>query len=361
MTDQDSGILQNFNNTSNNLFEEVNKLEEKVQIAIIPPELKEKVFSMLQRLTRMAKFGGYSAEYEQLARYIEWIINLPWLKKSEDILDLNNAKTILDKNHFGLNSVKDRILEYLAVLELIGKNQKVSRAPILALVGLVGTGKTSLAYSVAEAMGRKFARIPFGGMGDSLELRGRSRVQPDAEPGLVIKTIRQCGTKNPVILLDEIDRVAEGARSDIMGVLIELLDIEQNMAFTDHYIDYPIDLSEVLFIATANNTTNISTAVLDRLEIIQMPSYSDSEKIIIAKNYILPRALTDNGLNKNSIIISEDVWPKIVRPLGFDAGLRTLERTIYGVCRKVAKFVVEGKGQTFTITNENSKEFLPNW
>ena len=361
MTDQDSGIPQISNSISSNLFEEVNNLEEKVQQATLPPELKEKVFSMLKRLTRMAKFGGYSVEYEQLARYIEWITNLPWVKKSEDILDLKNAKTILDKNHFGLNNVKERILEYLAVLELKGKNQKVSRAPILALIGLVGTGKTSLAYSVAEAMGRKFARIPFGGMGDSLELRGRSRAQFDAEPGLVVKTVRQCGTKNPVILLDEIDRIAERARSDIMGVLIELLDIEQNMAFTDHYIDYPFDLSEVLFIATANNTTSISTAVLDRLEIIQMPSYSDSEKITIAKDYILPKALADNGLNKNSIIISEDVWPKIVRPLGFDAGLRTLERTIYGICRKVAKYVVEGKGQTFSITNENSKEFLPNW
>jgi ATP-dependent Lon protease len=316
---------------------------------------------MIDRMVRMAKFGGYSLEYEQLTRYIEWITSLPWDKRSEDILDIKSAKLILDRNHYGLNTVKDRILEYLAVLELRGKSQKVSRAPVLAFVGLVGTGKTSIAYSIAEALGRKFGRIPFGGMGDSLELRGRSRSQPDAEPGLVIKSVRQCKTKNPVILLDEIDRVAEGTRSDIMGVLIELLDIEQNMAFTDHYIDYPFDLSEVLFIATANNTTNISTAVLDRLEIIQMPSYSDEEKIIIGRDYILPKAITENGLTKDAVVVDENVWPKIVRPLGFDAGLRTLERTIYGICRKLARMIIEGNEQKFHITLDNVKEYLPNW
>lgn len=344
------------------LFREVLKLEEQVKKTNLPPELKEKSFSMLERLTRMSKLGGYSSEYEQLSRYIDWICALPWNKRSEDILDLKNAEKILNKNHYGLSSVKERILEYLAVLGLKKTSEtKVIRAPILCLVGLVGTGKTTLGYSIAEAMGRKFGRIPFGGMGDALALRGQSRAYPDAEPGQVIKALRRCGTKNPVILLDEIDRVAEGARSDIMGVLVELLDPEQNMAFVDHFIDYPFELSEVLFVATCNNTTNISTAVLDRLEPIQMPSYTDEEKITIGRNYILPKLLEATGLIKENLKIDEEVWPKIVRPLGFDAGIRTLERTIEGICRKIAKAIIEGKGRSFHIKVDNVKEFLPTW
>lgn len=235
------------------------------------------------------------------------------------------------------------------------------RAPILCFVGLVGTGKTTLAYSIAEAMGRKFARVPFGGMGSALDLRGQSRVHPDAEVGLVLKGVRRCGTKNPVVLLDEIDRVAEGTRSDIMGVLVELLDPEQNSTFRDHFVDYPFDLSEVLFIATCNNTTNISTAVLDRLEPIQMPSYTDEEKIKIGRDYVLPQLMEEAGLKKENLKIDDQVWPKIVRPLGYDAGIRTLGRTINGVCRKVARLMVEGKGKSFHITTENVKQFLPTW
>ncbi len=204
-------------------------------------------------------------------------------------------------------------------------------------------------------------RIPFGGMGDALQLRGQSRRYPDDEPGQIIKDLARAKTKNPVILLDEIDRVAEKVRGDIMGVLIELLDPEQNMAFTDHFIDYPFDLSEVLFITTANNTTNIATAVLDRLEVIQMPSYNDEEKITIGKSYILPKAIANCGLSPNAVVLDDDVWPKIVRPLGFDGGIRTLERTIEGICRKAAKLTVEGKSQTLHVTNENIKEFLPSW
>jgi ATP-dependent Lon protease len=310
----------------------------------------------------MAKFGGYSAEYEQVSRYIDWITSLPWSKRSQDILDLVFAKKILDQNHYGLGSIKERVLEYLAVLNLKRQgSQGAIRAPILCFVGLVGTGKTTIAQSIAEAMGRKFVRIPFGGMGDILYLRGQSRAFPDAEPGQIIKALRRTGTRNPVILLDEIDRAAEEARASIMGVLIELLDPEQNAAFTDHFIDYPFDLSEVLFVATANNTTNISTAVMDRLEPMQMPSYSDEEKITIAKKYILPRAIEAAGLKPENLAIVDSVWPKIVRPLGFDAGVRTLERTIEGICRKIAKEIVEGKGRKFLLTEENIKEYLPSW
>lgn len=346
------------------VFKEVLKLEEQVKKTSLPPELGERLLSMIERLIRMAKFGGYSSEYEQLSRYIDWSCHLPWIKRSEDILDLKNTKAVLDKNHYGLLQIKERILEYVAVLALKkqqGKEKEISHAPIFCLVGLVGTGKTTLAYSLAEALGRKFGRIPFGGMGDALQLRGQSRAYPDAEPGQIIKALRRCGSKNPVILLDEIDRVTEGGRSDIMGVLVELLDPEQNATFADHFIDYPFDLLEVLFVTTCNNTNNISTAVLDRLELLQMPSYSDEEKITIGKDYIFPKTLTETGLAKTNLTLQDDVWPQIVRPLGFDAGIRTLERTIEGICRKVAKMIVEGKGQNFQITTGNIKEFLPTW
>ncbi|MBI4100581.1 AAA family ATPase [Candidatus Microgenomates bacterium] len=349
--------------TAQDLFVEIEQLEEKVSNTSLPPELKEKILAMLVRLGRMAKMGGYSAEYDQIARYIDWICGLPWDRRSEDTLDLKTTRATLDKNHFGLGEIKERILEYLAVLSLKKTEDQshITHAPILCLVGLVGTGKTTLGYSVAEAMGRNFGRIPFGGLGDALQLRGQSRAYPDAEPGQVVKVLKRCGTKNPVILLDEIDRVAESARSDIMGVLLELLDPEQNVSFIDHYIDYPFDLSQVLFIATCNNTTNISPAVLDRLEPMQMPSYTDEEKIKIGSEYVFPRSLKDSGLSPQDLAITSDLWPKIVRPLGFDAGIRTLERTIEGICRKVAKMKVEGRGEKFQLTAQNINEFLPSW
>lgn len=342
-------------------------LRGKIRDAHVPPDLEIKVTSMLEEAERLS---GVSLEtlpyFEQIVKYVEWVVELPWNKRTKDVLDLPQASQILKKNHYGLDPVKDRILEYLAVLKLqidkqVEEAKKFTRAPILCFVGLVGTGKTTLAYSIAEAMGRKFVRIPFGGMSDSLELRGQSRVRPDAEAGLIIKALRHCGSKNPVVLLDEIDRVAEGTRGDIMGVLVELLDPEQNAAFTDHYIDFPFDLSEVLFIATSNNTTHISTAVLDRLEPIQMPSYNDEEKITIGRDYVFPRILAESGIAKEQLVIDTEVWPKIVRPLGFDSGIRSLERTINGICRKVARMIVEGKGREFHITQENIKDFLPTW
>jgi ATP-dependent Lon protease len=353
------------------LFKEIEKVEEIVQKATLPFELKEKLQEEILRLRRLSQSGDFIKEYTRFSSYVEWVVNLPWAKRSDDILDLDFARKILDRNHYGLKPIKERVLEYLAVLKLKRDQNRSAkdgekilrfmRAPILCFVGLVGTGKTTIAYSIAEAMGRKFVRIPFGGMGDPLYLRGQSRVHPDAEPGQIIKALRRAGTKNPVILLDEIDRVVEESRTTIMGVLVELLDPEQNMAFVDHFIDFPFDLSEVLFIATANNTVNISTAVLDRLEPMMMPSYTDEEKIVIGKDYVLPKAMEEAGLTKENLRISEEVWPKIVRPLGYDAGVRTLERTISGICRKVAKMIVEKKGEKFYITEENIKDFLPSW
>jgi ATP-dependent Lon protease len=210
-------------------------------------------------------------------------------------------------------------------------------------------------------MGRGFARIPFGGMGDPLDLRGQSRQHPEAEPGKVIKALRTTGSKNCVILLDEIDRVTEEGRSSIMGVLVELLDPGQNKEFVDHYLDYPFDLSQVLFVATANNTTNLATAVIDRLEPIRMPSYTDEEKTAIGKLYMLPKLLKQAGVPPEKLHIDDEVWAQVVRPLGFDAGMRTLERTIQGVVRKVAWEMVENpqKKDVFNVTMQNIKEFLP--
>lgn len=346
-------------------FEEIKVLEDKLLAAQLPEDLLVKAKAMIVRLDRLAKLGGnYATEYDSASRYIEWIINIPWNKRSQDTIDLKHAEEMLNKNHYGLQAVKDKILEYLAVLKLTSGNtndeqKKFNRAPILALIGLVGTGKTTLAYSIAEAMGRKFERIPFGGIGDALFLRGQSRAYADAEPGAIIKALRRAGTKNPVILLDEIDRVDEAARATIMGVLVELLDPEQNSRYTDHYIDYPFDLSEVLFIATGNNTTHISTAVMDRLEPLMMPSYSDEEKIKIGRDYVLPKVMRESNLPEGTIAISADVWPKIVRPLGFDGGIRTLERTVNNIVRKAAREIVSGNTKQIVVNEQNVQGFLP--
>ena len=342
--------------------QEISKLGEKIKSVTIPPKLAEEILVRLDQLSKLTNSPTFLPEYDRMSKYIDWVTSLPWEKRTQDLLELEVAKKVLDKNHYGLVEVKDRILEYISVMKLKqekGEGSDVFRAPILCFVGLVGTGKTTIAYSIAEALGRHFARIPFGGMGDPLDLRGQSRMHPEAEPGKVIKSLKNAQSKNCIILLDEIDRVTEAGRSSIMGVLVELLDPEQNHEFVDHYLDFPFDLSEVLFIATANNTTNISTAVLDRLEPIGMPSYSDNEKITIGSQYVFPRVLREAGLPEGTIILDNDVWPMVVRPLGFDSGIRTLERTIEGVVRKVARLIVEGKGQTFKITAQNIREFLP--
>lgn len=344
---------------------QVQKLEDKIKAAQLPQDLAEKLDSMLVLLKASLKSGtGNFVNYESIETYINWVVSLPFHKETQDIMDLQRVKQILDKNHYGLDSVKNEILEYLSALILNMKqsNSTQIRAPIICLVGLVGTGKTSLAISIAEAMGRKFERIPFGGMGDSLALRGQSRAFADAEPGLVIKKLAHAASKNSVVLLDELDRVSEAARADIMGVLVELLDPEQNNNFTDHYIDYPFDLSHVLFIATTNNTTNIATAVLDRLQIIQMPSYTDEEKTVIAKNYLFPKVKRDSGLTQMNLQIDDSLWPMMIRPLGYDSGIRSLERTIETMARRIARMVIEGKlapDATFALTKDNIKQFLP--
>jgi ATP-dependent Lon protease len=325
----------------------------------MPPDLKDSVVARLMQLEVLKNSPSFLPEVDRITRYIDWVTNLPWNKKTADLLDLKRAEEVLNKNHYGLQNLKNRVLEYMSIMKITQMSGgDIARAPILCFVGLVGTGKTTMAVSVAETLGRQFARIPFGGMGDPLDLRGQSRMHPEAEPGKIIKALRKTQSRNPVILLDEIDRVTDEGRASIMGVLVELLDPGQNQAFIDHYVDYPFNLSEAVFIATANNTTGIATAVMDRLEPITMPSYNDDEKIVISQKYIFPKALKASGLPPDTITVDDDVWHNLVRPLGFDAGIRTLDRTVQSVIRKVARSIVEGKGQKFHITKENVKEFI---
>jgi ATP-dependent Lon protease len=259
--------------------------------------------------------------------------------------------------------VKDRILEYTSSVILLKKRGKdaIARSPVLLLVGLQGVGKTTLAISMANALGRKFVRIAMGGIGSTLELRGRSKAFPEAEPGLIVKAMIKSGVKNPLILLDEIEKASgeQGLRLDIMAVLLEILDPNQNRDFRDHYVDYPVDLSQVLFICSANNTGTISTALMDRMELIKMPSYTDAEKIAIARDYLMPKIFENSGLNRDELIIDPALWPGIVRPFGYDSGIRSLGRTLESICRKVAKEIVEGKVKQVTLTADNLKYYLP--
>lgn len=339
-------------------LDQLGRLKVSLPQADLSEDLKEKLQTQLSRLEKTLSASGYKLELEKELTYLDFASTLPFRKSSEDILDLRRAFEILERHHYGLRVAKDRILEYLSVL-ILNKRQG-SRMPsqVLALVGLVGSGKTSLAYSIAESLGRKIIRIPFGGLGSVRELKGESRLRPEAQPGSLMKFIHQAGVSNPVILLDEIDRVPSEVRSDVMGVLVELLDPEQNFAFLDYYVDYPFDMSKVLFIATANNLGNVATAVMDRLEIIEMPAYSDDEKIKIGKDYLLPKALKDDGIGPGLVIIEESLWPQIVRPLGFDAGIRSLQRNIQTVVRKVARKLVEGNSGPFKLTADNIGEYL---
>jgi ATP-dependent Lon protease len=320
----------------------------------------DEIFAQLEVNSKSeATFWSY---YQTASKYLDWVISLPWNTRSQDILDLRFAKEKLDENHYGLTEVKERLIEYISILALQKSRNPDTpfHAPILLFTGLVGTGKTTMAKSIADVLGRKLIRIPFGGLGDPLYLRGQSRLHAEAEPGAIIRALAQCQTKNPVILLDEIDRVADDSLNTIMGVLVELLDPEQNSHFVDHYIDHPFDLSEAFFVATCNNTNRIANAVMDRLEVIQMPSYSDEEKIVIGRDYIFPQALKDSSLTSDELKIKDDVWLGIVRPLGFDAGVRTLKRNIESLCRKAAALILTGTKQ-IVIDETNIKKFIPQW
>ncbi len=339
---------------------EIEKLKTLLGATQLPAPLKDKALQQIERILLTLKFGGNLTQLDITEKYIDWITHLPWETASPDRLDVTEVKKILDANHFGLEKIKSRILEYLSVLILQKRstNAMQYRTPVLFFVGLAGTGKTTIAASIAEALGRTFVRIPFGGLSSALDLRGQSKTSPESEPGIVIRQLREAKVNNPVILLDELDRITPESRAAIMGVLLELLDPSQNKNFTDHFIDYPFDLSKALFVATANNTNNVSTAVLDRLEVVQMPSYTDLEKITIAKQYVLPRTLKNAGMSPDAIVIDDILWQKITRPLGFDSGMRSLERTIDTIVRKIALKMVSGEKGPFHITEASLREFI---
>jgi ATP-dependent Lon protease len=339
------------------------KLKAKSSGVDLPDGLQVKLDEIFAQLEVNSKSEStFWSYYQTASKYLDWVISLPWNTRSQDILDLRFAKEKLDENHYGLTEVKERLIEYISILALQKSRNPDTpfHAPILLFTGLVGTGKTTMAKSIADVLGRKLIRIPFGGLGDPLYLRGQSRLHAEAEPGAIIRALAQCQTKNPVILLDEIDRVADDSLNTIMGVLVELLDPEQNSHFVDHYIDHPFDLSEAFFVATCNNTNRIANAVMDRLEVIQMPSYSDEEKIVIGRDYIFPQALKDSSLTSDELKIKDDVWLGIVRPLGFDAGVRTLKRNIESLCRKAAALILTGTKQ-IVIDETNIKKFIPQW
>ncbi len=356
-------------NTSNDMISEIIELQNKLSSSNVPVELKEDSMKVIQRLERMAKWGSYSSEFEGVDKYIDWITRIPWGVVSEDNLDIQNAKSIMDGTHYGMETVKEMILDYLATMQLkkitkvrgeVNQDYNIPTFPTLLFVGLQGIGKTSIAQSIARSMGRKFARISLGAVGDVRTLRGVPRHEMDSEPGQIIKALVRTGTMNPVILVDEIEKSSQnqGLHNDMMAALLEILDPEQNSTFVDHYIDHPVDLSQVLFICTANNLGGLSAALLDRLEVIRFMSYSDKEKEVIAKSYILPRVFAGMGLSPEYIQITEEVWPLLIRPVGFDAGIRQLERNIATLARSAAREIINGKQVPIVITAENLKQYV---
>lgn len=359
--------------TSSQSYNDITELLERLEKSQVPDDLKEEGRKMIVRVYRMAKKGSYSSEFESVSQYVNWVVKVPWANYSTDSLDLTQIKAELDRYHFGLTKVKERILAYMSVMKLRqdqiqktdvavkGMTTTYLRPPVLCFVGLQGLGKTTIAKSIANALGRKYVRISLAAFGSIAQLRGTARSNPDAEPGMIIQAIAQAGTLNPVIVLDEIDKASgiESLRNDILAALLEILDPAQNESFVDRYLNYPVDLSKCFFITTANTLGTLTAALLDRLEIIRFTSYSDDEKITIAKSYIMPRVIAETGLKEDQMSITDETWPLIVRPMGYDAGIRQLERTLMNLARKVAYQIVMGETFAVKITPENVKKYLP--
>ncbi len=336
---------------SDDKFAEIEEYKNKIKKAKIPEKYEKEAFKQLKRMEQM---HYDSSEASVIRTYLDCIVEMPWSKSTKDFLDIKKSAAILDKNHYGLNKVKERILEYLSVRKL---NPKM-KGQILCFAGPPGVGKTSLGRAIAKAMKRKFIRISLGGIRDEAEIRGHRRTYIGAMPGRILQSLRQCGTNNPVFMLDEIDKLGSDFRGDPSSALLEALDPEQNSEFSDHYLNMPFDLSKVLFILTANMTDTIPSALLDRMEVIRISGYTREEKDKIATKHLFPRQLKENGLIRRSVNITPGAMASIISEYTLEAGVRNLERNLGTICRKIARKIAEGEKGKFSITKQNLAQYL---
>ncbi|MBZ4663073.1 MAG: lon [Caloramator sp.] len=330
---------------------EIEDYKKKIDKAKMPKEAKDKA---LYELSRMEKLGSQSPETGVIRTYLDWVVNLPWSKETKDIEDIKKVREVLEKEHFGLEDVKKRILEYLAVTRL----NKSMKGPILCLVGPPGVGKTSIARSIANSLGRKFVRMSLGGVRDEAEIRGHRRTYIGAMPGRIINGMKQVGSKNPVFLLDEIDKMSSDFKGDPADALLEVLDAEQNHSFRDHYIELPFDLSKVLFITTANTLDTIPRPLLDRMEVIEISGYTDEEKLHICKDYLIPRQVKENGIKEDIISFSDKAIKDVINLYTRESGVRNLERKIGTICRRAAIEILENGEKKIKITQQNLAKYL---
>ncbi len=332
-------------------YQEIEEYREKIKKAKMPKEVEDEALKQLKRLELM---HPDSAESAIVRTYLDWMVELPWSKETKDKLDIKRAAKILDEDHYDLEKIKERILEFLSVRKL----KKKMKGPILCFVGPPGVGKTSLGKSIARALGRKFVRISLGGLRDEAEIRGHRRTYVGALPGRIIQGLKQAGTNNPVFMLDEIDKIGVDFRGDPASALLEVLDPEQNFSFSDHYLNVPFDLSNVMFITTANQLDPIPPALRDRMEVITLSGYTEEDKVVIAKKYLIPRQIKENGLTQKDIKFEEDAIRVIINQYTQEAGLRNLERQIGKICRKVARKKAEGDKKTIVVTAKDIHKYL---